>query len=182
MAALDQDSARRVVDLISNPAKGNKYKLLKDRLLMTFSMSPYRMCQKLLNMAPLGDRSPLELMDDMLALVGDHVPCMMFRTIFVDLLPQDVRPHLIPIMESLPPRELALMADKLVSSERLSISMMRKKPNETKGEEAMANKNWCRLHRKWVSKAYRCESPCTFNRSDSRQVHAIQGNFGKSHQ
>lgn len=182
VASLDQDSARRVVDIISNPAKENKYKLLKDRLLATFSMSPYCMCQKLVNMAPLGDRSPLELMDDMLALVGDHAPCMIFRTIFVDLLPPNTRPHLLPVMESLPPRDLALLADQLVSSERASIQMMRKKINESKRDESMTPKDWCRLHRKWGSKAYCCESPCAFGRSGARQVNAVQGNFNDDHQ
>ncbi|XP_059085598.1 uncharacterized protein LOC131882468 [Tigriopus californicus] len=58
VASLDQDAAKRVVDLISDlPSKG-KYEMLKTRLLATFSLSPYRMAQLLLETLPLGDRRP----------------------------------------------------------------------------------------------------------------------------
>lgn len=184
IAALDQDTAKRVVDIIDDSNMENKYRVLKERLLKTFTLSPYRMAQKLLNMAPLGDRTPSELMDDMLALVdGSHGACTLFRTIFVDLLPADVRSHLLPIMEKSSPRDLALLADQLiVASDHSSISTIRKKNVESKSDSSSTPRDWCRLHRKWGAKAYRCEQPCSFGRSRPHHVNMVQGNCEAGHQ
>ena len=39
LAALDQDTATRLLDLISNPPDNEKYGTLKDRLLSTFGLN-----------------------------------------------------------------------------------------------------------------------------------------------
>lgn len=182
LSALDQDTAKRVIDVIEKPSD-NKYQVLKERLLTTFTMSPYRMAQKLLNMAPLGDRNPSELMDDMLALINpSHGPCTIFMTIFVDLMPPDVRSHLLPIVETSSPRELAILADKLISTNPLSIAAIGKKIVGSNADGGSTSKGWCRLHQKWGNKAYRCEHPCSFISSHSARISKRQGNFEDGHQ
>lgn len=176
LAALDQDTAKRVADLIYNPPDLNKYESLKTRLLATFMQSPYRMAQKLLDMAPLGDRTPSQMMDDMLGLLGTHEPCILFRTLFVDALPQDVRSHLIPNLETFSPRELALLADRLVNSNSSSISTLATK-NPTPREWSSNSKGLCRFHKKWGSKAFRCISPCTYEQQPKSKVFNVQGNY-----
>ena len=65
---------------------------------------------RLLNMPGLGDRKPSALMDDMLALLGNHAPCLLFTYHFLQLLPKDVRTILAG--ESIDdPRTLAQRAD-----------------------------------------------------------------------
>lgn len=182
LAALDQDTAKRVVDLVFKPPSENKYTLLKQRLLDRFSLSPYRMAQMLLDVAPLGDRTPSQLMDDMLALMGDHEPCILFRTIFVDALPVEVRPHLVPSIETLAPRDLALLADSLITSNSLMVSSIANRSSFTKREPSPFKKNWCWLHRKWGNKAVRCEPPCNFTRSQKPKVQGVQGNWEDDHQ
>ena len=39
LAALDQDTATRLLDLINQPPRENKYKTLKDRLVDSFGLS-----------------------------------------------------------------------------------------------------------------------------------------------
>ncbi|RUS81701.1 hypothetical protein EGW08_010563 [Elysia chlorotica] len=45
-------------------------------------------------MRGLGDSKPSELMDNMLSLLGDHKPCFLFRQLFMQQLPDNVRASL----------------------------------------------------------------------------------------
>lgn len=185
VGSLDQDAALRVADLIYDPPLVEKYSSLKARLLATFTLSRYQMSQKLLGMAPLGDRRPSQLMNEMLALLGGHEPCSLFFTIFMDLLPTTIRPHLVPLMETTSARDLALAADGLMSSGITTISVVRKKPNKpgtaSSKNEISTPKEWCRLHRKFGTKAFHCEPPCTFEQSRGAHVHSVQGNGETDH-
>ena len=83
LAALDQSTATRLLDLINNPPAHNKYKALKDRLIDTFGLSKRERASRLLHFRPLGDSKPSALMDEMLALLGDHPPCLLFEQLFL---------------------------------------------------------------------------------------------------
>ena len=56
VAALDQDSAQRVIDLLEDPPRDRKYLALKKRLLDTFDLSD---SARLLNMPQLGDKKTI---------------------------------------------------------------------------------------------------------------------------
>ena len=91
IAALDQSTATRLLDLISHPPQDNKYQTLKDRLMDTFGLSKRERASRLLHFRKLGDAKPSSLMDDMLALLGDHPPCFLFEQLFLERLPKDIR-------------------------------------------------------------------------------------------
>ena len=76
---LDQATASQLKDLIANPVEEDKYEALKVRLLETFDLSELERASLLLNFPPLGDTKPSTLMDEMLALMGDHPPCFLLR-------------------------------------------------------------------------------------------------------
>ena len=95
LAALDQQTATRLLDLISRPPVDNKYKTLKDRLISTFGLSKHERASRLLHFRPLGDSKPSTLMDEMLALLGDHPPCLLFKQLFLERLPEDIRIQLV---------------------------------------------------------------------------------------
>lgn len=42
-------------------------------------------------MGDLGDRPPSALMDEMLALLDDHTPCMLFEQLFLNRMPDPIR-------------------------------------------------------------------------------------------
>ena len=67
LAALDQETSSRVLDMLSAPP-ADKYTDLKQKLLTTFGLSKREQVSKHL----LGDRKPSELMDEMLSLLTDH--------------------------------------------------------------------------------------------------------------
>lgn len=92
VAALDQDSASRLLDLLSHPPTQHKYRAIKTRLLKTFGLTRRVRANKLLHMEELGDRMPSALMDEMLSLLDGHQPCMLFEQLFEP----DARPHTPP--------------------------------------------------------------------------------------
>ena len=82
LAALDQGTATRLLDLINAPPSENKCTALKERLIGTFGLSKRERASRLLHIRPLGDSKPSSLMDEMLALLGDHPPLFAVRATF----------------------------------------------------------------------------------------------------
>ena len=60
------------------PPAANKYEALKQWLLDSFSLTDTQRVVQLLHMPGLGDDKPLQLMDRMLTLLGDHQSCFLF--------------------------------------------------------------------------------------------------------
>ena len=67
LAALDQDTANCIVDLLIQPPASDKYQAIKMRLLNTFTSDKARRADLLLEKAGLGDNTPSQYMDPMLA-------------------------------------------------------------------------------------------------------------------
>ena len=57
VAALDQDTASCLLDILSHPPREHKYDVTKDRLLKTFGLSRRVRATKLLNVDDLGERN-----------------------------------------------------------------------------------------------------------------------------
>ena len=69
---------------------GNKYEMLKKHLIDMFGLSKCERASRLLHFRPLGDSKPSTLTDEMLALFGDHLPCLLFEQFFLERLPEDI--------------------------------------------------------------------------------------------
>ncbi len=110
MAALDQDTASRLLDILSHPPGDHKYKATKSRLLETFGLSRRVRASKLLNMDELGNHMPSALMDEMLSLLDNHRPCMLFEQRFLDRMPGPIRLQLADA-DFADPRRVAEQAD-----------------------------------------------------------------------
>jgi hypothetical protein len=115
VAALDQHTAERLLDVLENPPAEEKYAALKKRLLGTYGLSRQQRASRLLSISGLGDRRPSELMDEMLALLGDHRPCLLFEEIFRQQMPADIRMTLVSA-DFADPRAVAQAADELWAS------------------------------------------------------------------
>ena len=95
LAALDQTTATRLLDLISHPPTDDKYTELKTCLIGIFGLSERERASRLLHFRELGDAKLSVLMDETLALLGNHAPCFLFQQIFLERLPEDIRIQLV---------------------------------------------------------------------------------------
>ena len=95
VAALNQEMATRLIGLINSPPALDKYTAIKERLTDTFDLSERERASRLLRFHPLGDSKPSMLMDKMLALLSEHTPCFLFKQLFLEWLPEDLRIHLV---------------------------------------------------------------------------------------
>lgn len=64
---------------------------LKALLLWIFVLNDSEQARRLLSLSGLGDGKPSELMDHKLSLLGDHEPCFIYRELFLQQLPGEVR-------------------------------------------------------------------------------------------
>lgn len=164
VSALDQDTASRVADLLDNPPENNMYQTLKDRLLDTYELTESQRASQLLHMSGLGDRKPSQLMDDMLALAGTHTTCFLFKQIFLEQMPADIR-IMLADEDFGDLRRLAKKADTLWHSRQHEIGINkvgRGQPNKKTVSER-SNPAWCFFHNKWGAKAQKCQDPCSFS-------------------
>ena len=97
------------VDDIADP-----YRALKTKLLSRFTPKPLYLCQRIINGGELGDRSPGQLMESMLALLPPGEPeSMLFKTHFLNRLPADIRNHVAAAGFNNTASEMADIADTL---------------------------------------------------------------------
>ena len=172
VAALDQDTAGRLLDLLRAPPAENKYEAIKTRLTRTFGLTRRVRANRLLRMGDLGDRMPSVLMDEMLALLDGHQPCMLFEQLFLNRMPDDIRLQLTDT-DFTDPRKVAEHADELWQAMSLNscptihkVTMpgrqTRAKSTGPAKETCDNNADWCYYHNKFGDKARKCVQPCTF--------------------
>jgi len=179
VASLDTATANRALSILTSPPLQEKYTTLKNFLLSSFSLSEEERAMALLNMNNLGDKKPSELMDEMLALLGDHKPCFLFKHIFLAQLPNTVR---VPLAMSPTKdyRALAQEADRLLLATRdqgstvmtahqvaANVSSSKRiRKNCNKQSQSIRNSTSCYFHRKFGSLARQCVQPCTFSQAN----------------
>ena len=171
VAALDQETAARIPDRLQQiPDGDDPYKQIKDRLLGVYDMSDYERASALLHLSPLRDQKPSELMDKMLGLLGEHKPDFLFRQLFLEQLPSQVRSVLVHSKVT-DCKDLAKAADSLQeSTQHLPTSgdinkVSTKKPKRTDKTTSDKSDNaprMCFYHKKWGNNAHRCLQPCTW--------------------
>ncbi|GFO15684.1 sulfotransferase [Plakobranchus ocellatus] len=86
---LDSSTACRAQAVLENPPPVGKYDSLKSALLNAYEATQLQKDQELLNLNGLGDRKPSELLQHMRSL--NHDPGTLFRALFLNQLPPDVR-------------------------------------------------------------------------------------------
>ena len=174
MSALDLDTAQRLIDLLDNPLENNKYTTLKERLLDTFELSEYERAARLLNMPNLGDRKPSVLMDEKLGLLGQHTPCFLFKYIFLQHLPDDIRTILATETfgnsRSLAQRANTLWMDR--GAEPTIARTRQQAAQRTKPAVRFSSNakkvGLCFYHKRFGNKAHCCVPPSAFERENSQ--------------
>lgn len=179
VAALDQQSTRRAMPLLRSPPPRGKYDALKELLLRRYSLSAPERAERILSMPGLGDGSAVDLMDNMLSLLGSDDGGFLFPHIFLRQLPPPVRAALAnsPCLAAGDYRGLAEEADRvLLATRRFSVqhitSEAQLNQQETEdvppsvsavGVSARRGNSLCRFHQKFGRKAKRCVPPCSFS-------------------
>ena len=163
ISSLDSKTAERVVDLLRDPPSENMYDAIKSRLTNTFSLSRQQRAKQLLAMASgtLGDRKPSQVMDHRLNLLHGDGMNLLAEQIFLDLMPNDIRPQLHDA-DFTAPRQVALKADQLLlnrerSYEPSGISQVLPSSKTTKDVSKL-----CYYHARFGNSAKKCRQPCSF--------------------
>lgn len=176
VGALDQETAGHIIDYLRHPPADEKYEGIKRLLNNTFGATRRARAAKLLHMGGLGDRKPSVLMNEMLALMDGHKPCLLFEQVFLEQMPDDIR-LILADDDFTDPRRLAARADELWQAKQQSeavinnvVAVTRRVPPTTSAPAnegkvtppVSANKDkWCYYHQKWGAEARRCRPPCT---------------------
>lgn len=170
VSRLNQEDAKTVIDILKTPPTNDSYKALKDRLLRKCTLSDSERCARILAMPGLGDRKPSDLMDDMRALLPEtETEGKLFREIFLQQLPSDIRVHLVHIADC---KELATEADKRFESlHRGEVHAVKAKqlagPRSqhrrlatVDGRDDINEKGLCFYHASFGKRAQKCRPGC----------------------
>ena len=162
VAALDSDSANRALSVLQNPPTDGKFDKFKKFLLSAYGKTHSERATALFNLNGLGDYKPSELMDKMLALLGAHEPCFLFRHLFLQQLPDFVR---IPLANSVETdcRKLALEADNLYLSGKQHQAQVQAVRSPHTVSKPTKTQTRCWYHTKFGARAKKCEQPCCFS-------------------
>ena len=148
------------------PPRENKYQAIKEFLISAFDLSEYERASALFAMPGLGDSTPSELMDSMLALMGSHKPCFLFRHLFLQQLPTHIR---APIAQSKIEdyRALAQEADMIYLAgqshsqniQEVNTPNIRQNTTKPNSMRQIMN-NLCWYHHQHGTRAKKCSSGC----------------------
>ena len=107
-------------------------------------------------------------MDEMLALLGDHPPCLLFDQLFLERLPDEIRVQLVDAKIE-DHRELAMRADALWAAREMGAranAIQRRPPIGRRPKPdppTVPQDKLCYYHRKFGESARQCRDPCTWS-------------------
>ena len=133
----------------------------------TFNLSKWEWAARLFHTGPLGDSKPSVLIDEMLALLGNHAPYLLFEQLFLERLPEDIRVQLVDA-EIKDHQELARKADALWAARDPEVSAntiqsRSANPHKQRAHPPKTTKGkFCFYHRKFGEAAKKCQQQCTW--------------------
>ena len=185
VAALSEDVSVRVADKLTAVLSETPYDDLRAHLLKVYTKTDYQKAKLLLELPQLGDSKPSELMNKMLSYLPADVdsssPGFLFRAIFLERMPADIRTHLVS-MKTESMTALADKADELYSSRVITSFLVdqdsedyvfRPEPvpvcaagrgvaaaDSAPGFSPPASQCW--YHATYAPSATKCRSPCSY--------------------
>lgn len=91
VAALDEDMATEVQDILASPPSTDRYPAIKNALIARLSQSETKRLEKLLRTEELGDRTPSQLLRRLRTLANNAVNEDILRNIWLSRLPPDAQ-------------------------------------------------------------------------------------------
>lgn len=190
VASLEQDTASLVMDILKAPPAQAKYAALKHRLLSIFALDDYERASRLLHLKGLGEDKPSTILAKMNALLGSADVKILFRQIFLEQMPENIRSHLVRAEEddlatlveeadkiwyatsqpssasSINNIEHSASINNIVKQEVNSNAKPRKTQSSTKKPTVMeedTTSSLCYYHQRFGDKATKCRAPCSKN-------------------
>jgi len=177
LAVLDPETCDKISDVAENPG-ATPYTTLKEKLLSSFSLSPWQSMWQLFDMPEMSeDQKPSTLLAAMKALLPpDEKPdTFTFKALFIKKLPEELRGPLISAkFESI--GDMAAMADTLWGARTIKtcISAVQEPPRRHRSPSRHAKQHkraatpaggLCFYHKKFGDQARRCDAPCRYQPS-----------------
>ena len=184
VSVLAPDAATTVRDLILSPPADTPYATLKKELIKRTAGSHQQKLQKLLSGVELGDQKPSQLLRRMRQLWSGDADDILFRELFLQRLPANVRMVLASADPSISLDALAETADRVMEVSGPSVAAVRT-PHATSELDSLRSEvrqlqdlmrnlstRWSSRHRSPTPARHRSPTP-TRNRSPSpvRRVH-----------
>lgn len=91
VAALNEDMAAEVQDILASPPSADRYMAIKNALITRLSQSETKRLEKLLRTEELGDRTPSQLLRRLRTLAGNAISEDILRNIWLSRLPSDTQ-------------------------------------------------------------------------------------------
>ena len=175
VSALDSDTARQVISLISSPPATDKYEALKNKLLDIFELSARQKKLRLIGLDGLGDRKPTELLRYMQSLHEAPKGDDLFMVMFLQQLQATAR-TILAGRDFNDIEVLAKAADEVVAEHRSADHVHALRAAEGKGTgykkdkyssgkptNSGSEKGLCFYHGKFGKEARACKPPCSWS-------------------
>lgn len=176
VAALDSSVSSKVRSVLRKPPS---YSELKAALLEKFSLTPFERAARVRAISGLSGSKPSEVMDEMMLLLGDNTPDIMFMHHFVSILPGYVR-NVLSFSQEKDPVKLAEEADRIFiagrpeqpinacyEDNRLDASTVDRVSTQQRKKTAVHRPGLCYYHRTFGARALKCSPPCTWQSENS---------------
>lgn len=181
VTSIDSNTAKRLNNILCNPPSSEKYRSIKEKLLSKFGRTPFERAAAIYEIKDLGDYKPSELMDHMLAILGNYEPDLLFCYHFFQCLPDYVRATLA-YSPTTDPTALAEEADRIFIAGRPRDSVTSHMVNQadvdavnrrSRGPARGSNQkrsftkrdstsSLCFYHARFGEDARRCREPCSW--------------------
>lgn len=173
LAVLDPETCDRISDVAENPGE-TPYTTLKERLLSSFSLSPWQSMWQLFDLPEMSeDQRPSTLLAAMKALLppDEKTDSFTFKALFIKKLPEELRGPLISSkFETV--ADMAAHADTLWGARSIKPAVHAVQDANRRGRspsrrgkqrrraDTPGSSNLCFYHAKFGKDARRCEAPC----------------------
>ena len=145
------------LSILASPPATEKYQAIKLFLTSAYELPDYERTAALFNMSGLGDYKPSQLMDNMLALLGEHKPCFLFKHLFLQQLTDYVR---APLATSTIADYRQLAQEAYASGNTFQLHVQEVSSTRAISIPQQIIDNMCWYHRKHNQRARKCVVGC----------------------
>ena len=165
VAALSDDMANSVADVLLEPPATGKYEAIKNALTRFYRTPPVKQVLSFIRTGTMSDRRPREVAREIKSLDASLEQYRM--ALFASAMPPQIQTHLL----ARDYENLGEMAETAEGLSTQSVPWINAMPRPKSTGPNQSTGSLCYFHKKFGNKARRCREPCTW---PSRQVNTSQ--------